>query len=269
MKLDERLNENRGRLSENDLYIWRYISAHRRECAGLSIEELGARCNVSRTTVLRFAQKLGLSGFTELRLLLRMECAEGKSEGASPDFLEKACESYHTMIRELQDKDCTPLFRAIDSAENLYVFSSGMLQDAVAREFCRMFMVADKLFYRIHAGTEADSLLYNVTERDLVLILSVTGESPHVLQLAKALKVRGVSTVSITQRRQNSLAQLCRMRLYISTVEIDFGTEYHSTASFFTLAELLFLKYMVYRKEGGADAAGRSDRTELPQAERK
>lgn len=267
MKLDERFNEKRDVLSENDLHIWRYISSHRQECAELSIEALGKKCNVSRTTILRFAQKLGLSGFSELRLLLRMECAETVSAGASPTFLEQTCDSYHKMISDIRDKDCTSLFRAIDNAENLYVFSSGMLQDAVAREICRMFLVADKLFFRIHAGTEMDSLLYNVREQDLVVILSVSGESAHVLQLAKTLKIRGVKTVSITRRKQNSLAQLCKFRLYVSTVDIDFDTDYQSAAAFFILSELLFLKYMAYRKETGGSASRTSYRTKLSPTE--
>ena len=267
MKLDERFNERRGQLGENDLYIWQYISAHRKECASLSIEALGAKCNVSRSTILRFAQKLGLTGFSELRLMLRMEDQERPAPAAG--FLDQTCECYHKMIQEIREKNCTPLFRAIDSAENLYVFSSGMLQDAVAREIYRMFLVADKWFFRIQAGTDAESLLYNVTERDFVLMLSVSGESPHVLKLAKALKVRGVPTASITQRQQNSLAQLCSLRLYISTVDIDFGTDYQSTASFFILSELLFLKYMAYRKEVEENASRGPDRAELPPAERK
>lgn len=267
MNLDERFNEKRGQLGENDLFIWQYISTHRKECAALSIEALGAKCNVSRSTVLRFAQKLGFSGFSELRLTLRMEAQEIRPQPVG--FLDQTCECYHKMIEELRDKNCVPLFRAIDAAENLYVFSSGMLQDAVAREIYRMFLVADKWFFPIQAGDEADALLCNVTERDFVLILSVSGESTHVLQLAKALRVRGVPTASITQRQQNSLAQLCNLRLYISTVEIDFGTDYQSAASFFILSELLFMKYMAYRKEVESNAPGRPDRTKLPPAERK
>lgn len=263
MKLDELFNEKRSRLGENDLHIWRHISSHRRECSRLSIEALGAKCNVSRTTILRFAQKLGLSGFSELRLLLRMECEQRGAEAESHDFLEQACASYHKMIGEIRDKDCSELFRVIDQAENLYVFSSGMLQDAVARELCRMFLVADKWFYRIHAGTEAELLLETVTERDFVMILSVSGESPQVLQLAKSLKVRGVPTASVTQGKENTLAQLCGLRFYISSVKIDFGTDYDSTASFFILMELLFLKYMAAQRGGDGNAAGKPDRTKL------
>lgn len=263
MTLDELFNANRSQLGENDLHIWSYITAHRRECAALSIEALGRRCNVSRTTILRFARKLGLHGFSELKVLLRME---DKQQHALPDYIEQTCAVYNDMITELRVKDCSALFRRIDEAENLYVFSSGMLQDAVARELCRAFLACGKWFYTIHAGTEADVLLHNVTERDLVIILSVSGESPQVLQLARALRVRSIPAVSITRRRDNTLAQLCPMRLYVGTVEMEMnvlGMQYQSTTSFFILVELLFLKYMAYHN-GGDHETGRPDRTELP-----
>ncbi len=263
MTLDELFNANRSQLGENDLHIWSYITAHRRECAALSIEALGRRCNVSRTTILRFARKLGLHGFSELKVLLRME---DKQQHALPDYIEQTCAVYADMITELRAKDCSALFRRIDEAENLYVFSSGMLQDAVARELCRAFLACGKWFYTIHAGTEADVLLHNVTERDLVIILSVSGESPQVLQLARALRVRSIPAVSITRRRDNTLAQLCPMRLYVGTVEMEMnalGMQYQSTTSFFILVELLFLKYMAYHN-GGDHETGRPDRTELP-----
>ena len=141
-----------------------------------------------------------------------------------------------------------------------------MLQDAVARELCRTFLFCGKWFYTIHAGTEAGVLLHNVTERDLVIILSVSGESPQVLQLARALRVRSIPSVSITRRRDNTLAQLCPMQLYIGTVEMEMpmlGTQYQSTTSFFILVELLFLKYLAYRN-GGEHETGRPDRAELP-----
>lgn len=262
MTLDEQFNAHRAQLGENDLHIWNYIAAHRRECASLSIEALGRRCNVSRTTILRFAHKLGLHGFSELKVLLRME---EKPQQALPDYIEQTCAVYADMIADIRAKDCTALFRLIDKAENLYVFSSGMLQDAVARELCRAFLACGKWFYTIHAGTEADVLLHNVTERDLVIILSVSGESPQVLQLARALRVRSIPAVSITRRRDNTLAQLCPMRLYVGTVEMEMnvlGTQYQSTTSFFILVELLFLKYMNYQN-GGDHEAGRSDRAKL------
>ena len=54
MKLEELINKNYRQLNENDLYIWNYINHHKKECEHLSIDELALRCNVSRSTILRF-----------------------------------------------------------------------------------------------------------------------------------------------------------------------------------------------------------------------
>ena len=54
MRLEELLNQYSDRLSENDLYIWDYVEKHKKQCENMTIEELARKCNVSRTTVLRF-----------------------------------------------------------------------------------------------------------------------------------------------------------------------------------------------------------------------
>lgn len=61
MRLDELVNENYKRLSDNDLLIWQYIQRHKKECCSVSIEELAGKCCISRATISRFAQKLGLA----------------------------------------------------------------------------------------------------------------------------------------------------------------------------------------------------------------
>ena len=57
MKLEELINQHYDHLNENDFYIWNYISKHKKECEKLAIDQLAYKCNVSRTTILRFAQK--------------------------------------------------------------------------------------------------------------------------------------------------------------------------------------------------------------------
>ena len=62
MKLQELVSHHAGALNETDLAVWRYIESHPRECCYISIYDLASRCHVSRTSVLRFAKKLGLDG---------------------------------------------------------------------------------------------------------------------------------------------------------------------------------------------------------------
>jgi len=76
MKLEELVNNNYDKLNENDLYIWKYICSNKRECRRMSIDELAKKCNISRTTISRFTQKLSLEGFGEFKVRLKLEFDE-------------------------------------------------------------------------------------------------------------------------------------------------------------------------------------------------
>lgn len=262
MELEERINRCRAELSENDMIVWEYIQRNRHICERLSINELGDRCHVSRTTVLRFSQKIGFAGYGELKLRLKLE-NERRKQDAGVSNMERVRAAYNRVIDEMMAMDCDSLFQRMDQADNVYIFGSGMVQSAVSKELHRIFLAADKLFYPINGGTEVNTLLANVTPRDLVILLSVSGESEHVLRLAQALRVRRIPTLSITKLRENTLAQLCDFKLYISTAMLHPAFpagSYESTAGFFILTEMLFLKYLSYRERMGIqDEAGNPD----------
>lgn len=76
MRLDEIINTHRQSLNDTDMVIWKYILQHREVARHISIHELAKACCVSSTTIVRFAQKLGLDGFGELKAILKMEEAE-------------------------------------------------------------------------------------------------------------------------------------------------------------------------------------------------
>ncbi|MGO0916432.1 hypothetical protein ACTPEM_25495, partial [Clostridioides difficile] len=40
--------------------IWKYITANKKHCSKMSINELAMKCNVSRATITRFVKKLDL-----------------------------------------------------------------------------------------------------------------------------------------------------------------------------------------------------------------
>ena len=73
MHLEQLIEQNYHKLNESDLYIWNHIRTHPDECRDISIDALSEACCVSHTTILRFAKKLGLSGFSELKVILKWQ----------------------------------------------------------------------------------------------------------------------------------------------------------------------------------------------------
>lgn len=55
MKLEALVSRHYDELNPNDLIIWRYITQNKEQCLNMTIEALAQLCNVSRSTVMRFA----------------------------------------------------------------------------------------------------------------------------------------------------------------------------------------------------------------------
>ena len=69
--MEELIQKKFDILNENDLQIWAYIVRHKEQCKQISIQQLAVFCHVSHTTILRFAKKLGFSGYSEMRSFLK------------------------------------------------------------------------------------------------------------------------------------------------------------------------------------------------------
>lgn len=109
MKLAELVNQHYKELSSNDLYIWDYIQAHGKECQNLSIVELAQRCHVSKTTILRFAQKLSLKGYSELKVYLSWENRPSGDMVIDEHLIEHVCDTSKYAIDELRERDFTDI----------------------------------------------------------------------------------------------------------------------------------------------------------------
>lgn len=246
MRIEELMNQHYEKLSDIDRSICSYLLNHRDACAGLTIEEFSKRCNVSPATLCRFAQKLSLPGFGELKAMLRLE----SKEAPAPDtkLLHTVIGSYHKMIEEIRQRDCTALFDLIYRSRRILAYGSGYAQARVASEFKRIFLPVQKTIYHMHGTDMAAPLAKLAEEKDLVFIISLSGESKPSLQLAEALRLRRIPTVSITRMRRNSLSELCTENFYIHSISIptDYEIDYEISTPYFILIELLFLKYQAY-----------------------
>lgn len=248
--IEELVNKNYHKLKETDLIIWKYISTHRKACCDYTIYELADVCNVSRTTVLRFAQKLTLSGYSELRTLLKLDYQQKSANYISnPKDLILL---YHQIVTEMQNKDFTKINQMIYNARHIFAYGTGNMQNNVLREMRRLFQCSGDYIISIQGEGELSFLLKNVTPQDLVFIISFSGETPAALEFARNLCARNVPVISITRLKDNTLASICDENIYVHTMDFQFYSEYHgyrieSAVGYFIAIETLFLQYQQYR----------------------
>ena len=186
MTLEELVNSKLDKLNPTDLIVWRYIYAHKKECCYISIYDIADNCNVSRTTVLRFAKKLGLDGFSDLKMMLKMEISQAR-EKPSMDIAEATVNLCKNVGEEIAKQDFTRLNKLLHNAKRIFVYASGHVQKNVASEISRLFVNCNVLVYEIKGPDEIGIILKNITENDLFIIISLSGESKKVVDVAQKL----------------------------------------------------------------------------------
>ena len=248
MKINFLLNQQYGTFSENERHICHFLSGHLRECTIQSVDDFARNCHVSKTMLVRFAQKLGFSGWRELKARIRLDLLDRVSE--TDDLLQHITDSCQKMMDELLKTDLTRFFDLLKTAQRVFILGSGSSQIRVASEMKRIFLPVREMVQ--FEGHDMGHAICNIaSSQDLVILISLSGESEAVVSLARELRTQHIPAVSITRMTSNMLASLCVENLYITSTRMMVApdVEYETTTPFFILVEFLYLSYLNYLSE--------------------
>lgn len=249
MKLQEIINRNYSNLNDSDRYILNYILNNKEECINIAIDKLACKCNVSRTTILRFTQKLGFKGYSEFKVFLKWEIK--KSIEVENDYSEKFYFDIENNIKNLKEKDMTRICEIIYKSERVFVYGTGTAQATIAKDMKRIFLSIHKYFYVIEGDTELKMLMSSLKPSDVLIIISLSGERDYLMEIANELISRGIEYIAITKLNNNKLAQKTKNNIYVTTSIIDLGNgnTNESMVLFSIACEVLFREYLNYINE--------------------
>lgn len=249
MKLEELVNKNYQQLNENDRYIWNYIINHRKKCERLSIDELAEKCNVSRSTILRFSKRLGLKGYAEFKVFLRIDNQRSGDNNVTDNIYQSCVE----VLSNYKDYKYYDIVESIYNAKSLYVYGTGVIQETTAQHIKRSFSMFNKLFLDI--GTLADFEAYiNLFEKgDVFIAISHSGENQRLLDYVYRLKAKGVTVVAIIASNDCTLSHLADYSLYVGTITImnDKGWREELVANYYVLIDFIIASYSEYIRSRG------------------
>lgn len=249
MRLEEVVNNNYSKLNENDLYILKLICSNIKECTNLSINDLADKCNVSRTTILRFTQKLGFKGYSEFKVFLRWQQQDNNDK--EEDYVNKFYLDLEDMKKNLNNKTLTESCKILYEAERVFIYGTGMTQISVAKEIQRTFLSVCKYFYVIEGEAELQTVLSDITSKDVFIIITLSGTREFLFNIVNRLNMNGIKYISMTKFTDNKVARHTPYNLYISITPINNGKiqDYESTALYFVLVEILFREYLNYARK--------------------
>lgn len=144
----------------------------------------------------------------------------------------------------------TDMCQLIDAADRIFVYGSGNAQKICARDLQRMFIPRHRYLILIEDTNEFNLMRDDFKVNDLFIIISLSGETPELIPQARMLSAKGIPFISITNLKNNVLAQLTPHNLYATSkpVTLSDRTEIVAFAPFFLVGEALFRAYVDYKE---------------------
>jgi len=193
-----------------------------------SSQQIAAAVGVSQSSVVKFSQKLGYKGFTDLKLAIHESVVKresnvsllhsrGLSSGAELSLKDKLYEAKSEAIGGASDlnddESLLAAARIIESSGRIQLVGSGSAY-TVARDIAFKMMGLGK---SVIAEADSEVQLSGVAtlgHGDCLVLISAQGQVPHLVQLAGRAKKAGVTIVSLTNQSANPVSGLADIRLY-------------------------------------------------------
>lgn len=243
MRLDELVIKNQNLLSDTELIIWEFIDKNRELCENISIDELASHTHVSRTTVLRLAKHLGLSGFSELKTLLRLDNKNEVNQLSCQDQLVASFSNYMNKLKAFNFDD---VIDCLNKASTIYAYGTGLLQRSVVSELKRSFLYINKLVSVIDSLHGYENGLNSMCENDVVIIVTYSGNNPELVSYAKKLKLRNIKVIMISVLKKNDLSKYADHVLLVDVDNVvnNLGPRYDRVLNYFVLIDFLVVAFM-------------------------
>lgn len=254
--LKARLLYNDMGKSEKKVADW--LIAHPGDNLPMSISELAELCEISESTIVRFARRMGFSGYGELKISV---AGEQEKKVALPaidendscfDILEKICNdaylSFERTRRTIAPENISAAADVIANARKTVLIGLGS-SASVAQDAANKFLRAGYEAYA-YGDTHMQMIAAShLTEGDVMVGVSQSGASKDIVEAMKFAKSRGVTTVCITGADRSPIMKQSDIVLMTDTEE----TKHSSLALSSHLSRLVVIDsicyYLVYRNE--------------------
>jgi len=239
--------KNYSNFTDSDRYIAKYILNHDDVALSSTIEELAEYCSVSKSTIIRFTKKLGLDGFSELKVLLKMN--KRQLEDISQNFLDRIVEKDIQIVNYFNEYDFLPIIKMLDKSPTIYAYGTGSFQRSFITEFQRLFMHIGIWVRIIDSHGEFEVALNLMKENDAIVIVSSSGENDFLNRNYDLLKLKGMNILSFTNSSNNSLAYASNYNISTELNKETFSDQYYfdNIATMYTPLKLLFANYISYQ----------------------
>lgn len=246
MRIEELINQYSDQLSDSDYRLLSVILKNKQVLTNLSSKEISNIVYTSPAGLTRLAKKLHFNGFSEFKYFLKNDVNDSNSLEAN--HLDALINDMTDTIKLLSQTNMKPITGYIHDAKKIYIYGTGWGERRAADLMSRDFLAYNILLYIIPSFTELRWVLNDITEDDILFVISFSGENVLLNESLKKLKLHNAPYISITPLSKNTLSSRATYNLYYSATNLDIShtpdTEYNYFSSLELVADALFRSYI-------------------------
>lgn len=187
-----------------ELLLYNYIIRNKDKIIYMTIRELAKESHVSTTTILRFCKKVNCDGYSEFKVKLKILLEKEEKYTINKDnfFL---IDYFKKLNKSELDTKIESICNLIISSKNLIFIGSGT-SGILCKYAARYFSATGR--FATYIDDPYFPTNYKAYENSLIIALSVSGETPSIINLMNTFKKADCSIVSITNSENCTISKM-------------------------------------------------------------
>lgn len=250
-------------LSVKEKKIADFILKYPKESVNPSIEELAERIGISESTLVRFARKLGYSGYQRFRIALARETIPsheqvfeiGVSDGEDPidTVFKNAQETLNETYKRINRAALQQVGKQFCDARNIYLMGLGGSNILALDAYHKLIRTGIKCNYATDFHMQL-MLASQSNEKDIALIISHTGSGHDTLAIAEEFRNNNCPIAVLTSNNRSPLAKMTKNVLHVATGTIPLVSEsFSARIASLVIIDILYVEVMQQMKELGVE----------------
>ncbi|SHH43401.1 transcriptional regulator, RpiR family [Clostridium collagenovorans DSM 3089] len=208
------------RLSKGQKLIAEYILKHYDKAAFMTAAKLGVSVGVSESTVVRFANELGFTGYPKLQKALqemiknklttvqRIELSNDyiSQENALKGVLKSDMENIRATLEKISYKTFDSVVNSLFGAKKIYII--GLRSSSALAEFLGFYLnlILDNVQVVAYGVSDIFEQMLNISEDDVVIGIGFPRYAIRTIEVLSFAQSRGAKVVAITDSLLSPLA---------------------------------------------------------------
>lgn len=192
-------------LTETEKNMLAWFESHESAALHMNLSDLCAVLYTSNATIVRFCQKLGLSGYHDFKYQLRSELRQRREAVFYPDaYISQTVAQLEDTITSLELHRLEEIAGLLTSGRPLYIYGTN-LSTLPARYLQIVLHSLDYPSVLIEWEPLLNGLVGNIRSDAVLLVITASGCGERYLQTFRLARERNLTTVLLTSERSSPL----------------------------------------------------------------